>query len=106
MFDVTSSALEEIKRQQVYRSQLGYHCRIEIKKGGCSGLYYSLEFTRDPLDGDLEFQCGEIKFSLSSQGKDYWKNLEIDYVEDLMGGTFRFNNPNVSMTCRCGLSFA
>jgi iron-sulfur cluster assembly accessory protein len=106
MFEITPSALQEIKRQQSYRGQLDFNCRIEVKEGGCSGLYYSLELTSERLAEDVELQMSEIIFLLASKSRTYWENLKLDYVEDLMGGTFRFDNPSANMTCRCGLSFA
>lgn len=106
MIQVTSSAQQEIKRLQLTRGKVDFYCRLGVKPGGCSGLYYTLELTKETQADDLEYQLTGLTFRLSPCDLMHLENLKLDYVEDLMGGTFRFDNPSATMTCRCGLSFS
>ncbi len=106
MIQVTLSAVQEIKRLQKTRDQVDFYCRLGVQPGGCSGFYYTLALTAETQADDLEYQSAGISFRLSGDQMIHLENLKLDYVEDLMGGTFRFDNPSATMTCRCGLSFA
>jgi len=106
MIEVTASAIKEIKRLQRSRNQVDYYCRLGLKSGGCSGLYYILELTCEQQMDDIKYNYEEICFLLSPTDQIHLERLKLDYVEDLMGGTFRFDNPLATMTCRCGISFA
>jgi|CryBogDrversion2_11_1035321.scaffolds.fasta_scaffold42124_3 iron-sulfur cluster assembly accessory protein len=106
MFEVTTSAIKEIKRIQRQQNKSQDFCRLQIKKGGCSGLYYLIDFPAFQESDDILYEQSDIKFLLSSYEQNHLKNLKLDYSEDLVGGTFRFENPLATMTCRCGISFA
>jgi iron-sulfur cluster assembly protein len=106
MIQVTLAALKEIKRLQTTCEQVDFYCRLGVQAGGCSGSYYTLELTQETQTDDLEYQFAGISFRLSPAHLIHLENLKLDYVEDLMGGTFRFDNPSATMTCRCGVSFA
>ncbi|MDJ0595821.1 MAG: iron-sulfur cluster assembly accessory protein [Pleurocapsa sp. MO_226.B13] len=114
MLQISSSAVKEIKRIQQNRQQPDAPVKLKIISGGCSGLSYQLQL-EDIADSDgsnaplLEARCLEIngiRVLVDQKSWKYLKNLKIDYAEDLMGGGFRFNNPQVKDVCGCGISFA
>ncbi|PSF36846.1 iron-sulfur cluster assembly accessory protein [Aphanothece hegewaldii CCALA 016] len=105
MIELTPAAVKEIKRLQKSRQQLNTYLRIGIKTGGCSGLYYDLEFTQQPESSDRLEKSQDINIVIDLSCDPYLQNLKLDYAEDLMGGGFRFHNPQASATCGCGLSF-
>ena len=106
MIQITPSAMSEIKRLQLSRQQVNSFCRLDVEVGGCSGMYYKLHFVQEEQPDDIKSTSADITFLFSPRHRIHLENLKLDYVEDLMGGTFRFDNPSATMTCRCGLSFA
>lgn len=106
MIHLTKAAVEEIKRLQHSSQQLESYFRLGVKSGGCSGLYYTLELTSSPQKNDVVYQNQGIALVVASENQSYLQNLKLDYAEDLMGGGFRFHNPQATKTCSCGISFS
>jgi iron-sulfur cluster assembly protein len=106
MIHLSQAAVNEIRRLQQSRQQLKSFLRLRVKKGGCSGLYYTFELSEISQPSDLLYECQGITMVIDPQSHIYLNGLKLDYAEDLMGGGFRFQNPNTSATCGCGLSFA
>ncbi|BAZ15517.1 HesB/YadR/YfhF-family protein [Calothrix sp. NIES-4071] len=79
--------------------------RLAVKVGGCSGLYYDMSFEQDINLDDITFVCNGIQVAVDSQSSSYINGLTLDYSEDLMGGGFRFHNPQATSSCGCGNSF-
>jgi iron-sulfur cluster assembly protein len=63
----------------------------------------SFEAMAQPID--QVFDCGAVQVVIDPQSWPYLNGLTLDYTEDLMGGSFRFDNPNAKQTCSCGHSF-
>lgn len=81
--------------------------RVGIRGGGCSGYAYLFEFDEDePRQDDKVFDFGE--FLVYVDGKSYFflNGSELDFIDELMGKRFQFNNPNVKSSCGCGESVA
>lgn len=80
--------------------------RMGVRGGGCSGLSYTLGFDKDTTDYDhlIEFDGG-VKVAVDMKSALYLKGTEVDYTTDLLGGGFKFNNPNARKSCGCGSSF-
>lgn len=106
MVTLTDAAKEQvarlIKENQMEESVL----RMGVRGGGCSGLSYTLGFDKDKSDYDhlIEFDGG-IKVAVDMKSMLYLKGTELDYTTDLLGGGFKFNNPNARKSCGCGSSF-
>ena len=108
MLQISSSAVNEIKRIQRNQKQPDSLLKLSINSGGCSGLFYELEFeARGNLpDSDRSIEkIGEIELIIDNNSWQYIENLKIDYAQDLMGGGFRFHNPQAKKVCGCGISF-
>lgn len=108
MVDISQAAAREIKRIKLSRQKPDSRLRLQIKSGGCSGLFYSLELesSNSETQGDRYYESNGIQVVVDAQSDPYITDLKLDYSEDLMGGGFRFQNPQVTATCGCGLSFA
>ena len=80
--------------------------RMGVRGGGCSGLSYTLGFDKDTTDYEhlIEFDGG-VKVAVDMKSALYLKGTEVDYTTDLLGGGFKFNNPNARKSCGCGSSF-
>lgn len=79
--------------------------RVEVKKGGCSGLSYKMNFESVPRDGDKVFESHGQKVAVDSQSMLYLLGMTLEYSGGLNGKGFVFNNPNASKQCGCGSSF-
>jgi iron-sulfur cluster assembly protein len=99
MIQLSPAAIAEIKRIQ--SKQPGRAFRLGIETGGCAEFYYTmaLDETGETID------CDGIPVAIAPQHQPYLEGLILDYTEDLMGGGFRFHNPNALTHCECGNSF-
>lgn len=79
--------------------------RVAVKAGGCSGLFYDMSFEQDINHNDTTFEVNGIQVAIDRQSETYINGLTLDYSEDLMGGGFRFHNPQATSSCSCGNSF-
>ena len=79
--------------------------RVEVKKGGCSGLSYKMNFENEARDGDKFFESFGQKIAVDSQSMLYILGMTLEYSGGLNGKGFVFNNPNASKHCGCGSSF-
>lgn len=105
MIQLSSAAIGEVKRLQQKQALNGV-LRIQVDASGCKGLAYQMKFAQSPQPDDHVFDCEEIKVVVDPTSLKYLSGLTLDYTEDLMGGGFRFYNPNAVDTCSCGHSFA
>ena len=83
--------------------------RMGVRNGGCSGLSYVMDFSTESeiQDDDAidEYTQEKIKCVVDAKSMLYLYGLELDYSEELIGGGFRFFNPNAEESCGCGSSF-
>jgi iron-sulfur cluster assembly protein len=83
--------------------------RMGVRNGGCSGLSYVMDFsTEDAIEEDDaidEYPSESIKCVVDAKSMLYLYGLELDYSEELIGGGFKFYNPNAEDSCGCGSSF-
>lgn len=106
MIHLSLAAANEIKRLKASRQKPDSYFRLGVEPGGCSGLYYILDLCEMPLTGDRVCESQGIAIVINEQSVPYLQDLRLDFAEDLMGGSFRFQNPNATATCGCALSFA
>jgi iron-sulfur cluster assembly accessory protein len=105
MIHLTESAVTEIKRLMAERNHAASVVRFGVEEGGCSGLQYSMDFDLDAAEGDEVFEQGGLKVVCSAESRRFLEGLEVDFSAKLMGGGFKFHNPNATRSCGCGTSF-
>ncbi|MBI3589976.1 MAG: iron-sulfur cluster assembly accessory protein [Candidatus Melainabacteria bacterium] len=103
--NVTSTALEELKRLIQKETDNPDGVRLSLLAGGCSGLSYHLQFDKlkekdyiDNLDG--------LKIIIDPKSALYINGITLDYQGGLNGRGFVFSNPNATKSCGCGTSFS
>jgi len=106
MIKISEAAQQEIKRLQTTRQQENSYLRLGVQEGGCSGLYYTLDWDKQIQSSDRVYPQKDFSVVIDEKSLPYLSQLALDYTEDLMGGGFRFNNPQAVNPCSCGLSFA
>ena len=79
--------------------------RVFVKRGGCSGFSYKMEFDSNMKDGDKVFEANGAKVVVDGQSLLYLIGMTLDYEGGLNGKGFIFSNPNATKTCGCGSSF-
>lgn len=80
--------------------------RVGVTSGGCSGLNYNLEFTKEQGEDDKLFDDNGVKILVDKKSFLYLVGMTLEFSGGLNGKGFVFNNPNASRTCGCGESFA
>jgi len=105
MINLTESASSKVKELMSDREDL-IALRVGVRGGGCSGFTYFLEFASKKNETDRELESGGVKLVVDPKSFLYLMGMEVDYLDDLNGAGFKFNNPNARRTCGCGESFS
>lgn len=106
MIHLSPPAANEIKRLRSKQPNPNILFRLQVQSGGCSGLLYDMTFDQVVREGDQLYDCTGIPVVVDAQTLNYISGITLDYSEDLMGGGFRFHNPNAIAFCSCGNSFS
>ncbi len=84
----------------------GTMLRVSVEGGGCSGFQYKFDMERARADGDIVIARDGATVLIDPVSIGFMAGSEIDFVEDLIGASFKVNNPNATASCGCGTSFA
>ncbi|RDV36649.1 iron-sulfur cluster assembly accessory protein [Bradymonadaceae bacterium TMQ3] len=109
MIGITPLAADKARKMMVDNNlspEANNGIRIGVKSGGCSGLNYVLDIVDSPADNDRVFERNGVKIFCDPRSYLYLNGTEIDFEDSVMGGGFKFNNPNARRSCGCGTSFA
>ena len=79
--------------------------RISVEGGGCSGFQYKYEMVRAGAPDDIAIERGAARVLIDPVSLEYMAGSEIDFVDDLIGASFKINNPKAVAACGCGTSF-
>ncbi|MEB3357858.1 MAG: iron-sulfur cluster assembly accessory protein [Synechococcales bacterium] len=107
MIQVTHAAIQEMSRLQSKQAvSPTVNVRFGVAPGGCETVHYTLSFNASTTDDDQVVLIGPLQLVIAKAHQAYLTDVTIDYSEDLMGGGFRFHNPQAQSTCGCGNSFS
>src|SRR5690348_10169398 len=84
----------------------GTMLRVSVEGGGCSGFQYKFDMEREKAEDDLVLARDGAVVLIDPISVRYMAGSEIDFVEDLIGASFKVKNPNATAACGCGTSFA
>ena len=93
-------------RALIARDKEGDYLRVAISGGGCNGLSYKLRFTPEPKKGDILVRTGGAAVLVDAKTALYLKGTVVDFSDRMIGGGFKFTNPNAKASCSCGESFS
>jgi iron-sulfur cluster assembly accessory protein len=97
-----ASRIKEILQADPAKTAL----RVAVNGGGCSGFQYEFALTADHNDDDLVIERDGAVVLIDSVSQAYVEGSEIDFVDDLIGQSFKLKNPNAKASCGCGTSFS
>ncbi len=105
MITITENALTKIK-EILLEEGSGSKLRTFVQGGGCSGMSYGFNIETEQNEDDFVVENSDNLVLVDSMSMMYLSGATIDYVEDLMGASFRIDNPNAETSCGCGSSFS
>lgn len=102
---MTAAAMIHVRKLLENADAIGV--RIGVKKSGCSGFKYDIEFVTTPLAEDTCFKVADdIALYVPTEYLAMVKGTEVDYTTEGLNSTIKFNNPNAKDLCGCGESFS
>lgn len=105
LLHVTPAAVNVIQNLLTQRSIPNHYLRVFVSGGGCSGLQYGMAFEENVREFDSVVHIEGIKLLVDPTSAMYLAGATIDFVDSLIGGGFRIDNPNAVSACGCGSSF-
>jgi iron-sulfur cluster assembly accessory protein len=84
----------------------GSSLRISVNGGGCSGFQYAFEISPDKALDDFVVERDGAVLRIDPVSLEFMKGSEIDFVDDLIGQSFKVRNPRATASCGCGTSFS
>jgi iron-sulfur cluster assembly accessory protein len=84
----------------------GTMLRVSVEGGGCSGFQYKFDMERAKAADDLVIDHDGAVVLIDPMSVNYMAGSEIDFVDSLIGASFKINNPKAKASCGCGTSFA
>ena len=106
MITLTETAAEAVKKILEKEEKSDWGLRVGVSGGGCSGLNYALEVEEKANESDVQGESHGVKWFVDPKAYLYLNGIEIDYVTSMLGGGFKFSNPNAKKSCGCGTSFS
>ena len=102
---LTRSAAERV-RSYLARRGHGIGLRVGVKRTGCSGFAYVVDYADSVDNDDVVFDDGEVKVVVDNESLSLIDGTEVDFVKEGINEAFKFRNPNVKGECGCGESFS
>ena len=84
----------------------GAMLRISVEGGGCSGFQYKFDVDHAKAEDDLVIARDSAVVLVDPASVPFLAGSEVDFVDDLIGASFKINNPNAKSSCGCGTSFS
>ena len=104
--ELTSSAAARVATLAENEGNPNLMLRVQVLGGGCSGFQYDIGFADSQNDDDQVFETDGVKMLIDETSLPFLEGAKVDFVQELIGSTFRIDNPNASSACGCGSSFS
>ena len=102
--EITENAQNHIAK--VISQDSANYFRISVQVGGCAGFQYKFDFDNKKNDEDVLFKTNKISLLVDKISLGLINGSKIDYVNELIGSSFKVTNPKSSSSCGCGTSFS
>ena len=105
--DLTITERAAKKIGQILKSEpSGTMLRLSVQGGGCSGFQYKFDVENARADDDVLIERDGVTMLIDPVSLQYLAGSEVDFVDDLIGASFKVNNPQAKTSCGCGTSFS
>jgi iron-sulfur cluster assembly accessory protein len=105
MINVTQNATRQLRcLLDAQKESAGKGLRVQVTKGGCSGLHYEMNLD-EKKEGDEIVERDGVEFFIDNESAEYLRGATLDFRDGLTASGFQIVNPNASRTCGCGTSF-
>ena len=91
---------------KVIKNDNAKYFRIIVLGGGCAGFQYKFDFDNNINEDDVLIETNKVSVLIDIISLKYIKSSTIDYVQELIGSSFKISNPQASSSCGCGTSFS
>lgn len=102
---LTETSAERVRSYLLARGT-GIGLRIGIKKTGCNGFAYVINYADEVDDTDVVFEGRGVKVIVDQKSLELIDGTEVDFIKEGLNEAFRFRNPNITGECGCGESFS
>src|SRR6202451_838074 len=92
--------------ETLQKEPAGTMLRVSVEGGGCSGFQYKFDTERARADDDVVIERSGATVLIDPVSLDYMAGSETDFVDALIGSSFKVHNPKAPASCGCGTSFA
>lgn len=107
MANVALSTAAAAKIKAITASEpAGAGLRVAVEGGGCSGFQYEIGVAQAANPDDLVIERDGAKLFVDPVSLPFLLGSEVDWVDELIGASFKVKNPNAKSSCGCGVSFA
>lgn len=103
---ITENAIKQIDYLINYNKEKNMFFRISVNGGGCAGFQYNFTFTNKKNDDDLTVTNKSFSVLIDQTSYNLIQGSTLDYVSELIGSSFKINNPMATSSCGCGTSFS
>jgi iron-sulfur cluster assembly accessory protein len=104
--DITVSERAAKRIGEILKAEpAGTMLRVSVEGGGCSGFQYKFDMERAKADDDLVISRENAVVLIDPVSVNFMAGSEIDFVDDLIGASFKVKNPQAKASCGCGTSF-
>ena len=102
---LSTAAADRVRNFLVARGH-GVGLRLAIKKTGCSGYAYVVNYAEEIAADDVVFEVGGVKVVVDKESLPFVDGTEVDFVKQGLNEAFKFRNPRAKAECGCGESFS
>ena len=107
MTDIALSASAAARIKSVVASEpTGAGLRVAVEGGGCSGFQYEIGVAPGSNADDIVIERDGARLFFDPVSLPFLLGSEVDWVEELIGASFKVRNPNATSSCGCGVSFS
>ncbi|MGB0718350.1 MAG: iron-sulfur cluster insertion protein ErpA [Alphaproteobacteria bacterium] len=104
--ELTSAAAARVATLAENEGKPKLMLRVGVLGGGCSGFQYEIGFAEEIGKDDQVFETDGIKMLIDETSLPFLTGAKVDFVQELIGASFRIDNPNANASCGCGSSFS
>ena len=102
--EITENAQKHIA--SIIANEKSKYFRITVLGGGCAGFQYKFDFDNQKNEDDIVFKTDKMNIIIDGTSMELIKGSTVDYVNELIGSSFKISNPQASSSCGCGTSFS